>query len=83
MDALVAKQKALQLMPSAMYNIASVGADVVLAAALFLVNIELLESGRNCWKPHLEGATRIMSLMQTFTTVDESLRDYIMSDCIV
>lgn len=83
MDALMAKQKTLQLMPSALHNINTIGGDILLAAAVFLVNVELLESGTHCWKPHLEGAARIMSLVQTLTPVDEPLRDYIMSDCIV
>lgn len=83
MDALVAKHKALQLMPSAIQNIDSVGTVIVLAAALFLVNVELLESGKNSWKPHLEGAARILSLIQPLALFDESLKDYIMSDCIV
>lgn len=83
MDALVAKHKALQLMPSAIANIDTVGSDIVLTAALFLVNVELLESGKHCWKPHLEGAARILSLIQPLTLFDETLKDYIMSDCIV
>ncbi|QKD61306.2 uncharacterized protein FOBCDRAFT_148033, partial [Fusarium oxysporum Fo47] len=53
------------------------------SAALFLVNVELLESGKRSWKPHLEGAAQILSMTQPLTLLDESLKDYIMSDCIV
>lgn len=83
MDALVAKQAALQMMPAALQSIDSIGSDVLLAAALFLVNVELLESGKHGWKPHLEGAGRIISLIQPYGAFDETLRDYIMSDCFV
>ncbi|KAI8402116.1 hypothetical protein FOFC_17421 [Fusarium oxysporum] len=82
-DALVAKHKALQIMPSAIQNIITHSIDIILAAALFLVNVELLESGKRSWKPHLEGAARILSMTQPLTLLDESLKDYIMSDCIV
>ncbi|SPO04379.1 related to acriflavine sensitivity control protein ACR-2 [Cephalotrichum gorgonifer] len=83
MDSLVAKQKALQMMPAALQAMDTVGYDVILAAALFLVNIELIESGKNGWKPHLEGTRRIMSMIQPLAAADEGLRDYIMSDCLV
>lgn len=82
-DALVAKQKALQMMPSALESIDTIGGHVILAAALFLVNTELIESGRNGWQPHLEGTRKIMSLLQPLAAVDEAWRDYVMSDCIV
>jgi hypothetical protein len=82
-DALTAKHKALQAMPSALQNIDSIGSDVLLAATLFLVNVELLESGNRCWKPHLEGAAQIMSLIQPLSTLDVALREYIVSDCVM
>lgn len=82
-DALTAKHKALQAMPSALQNIDSIGSDVLLAATLFLVNVELLESGNRCWKPHLEGAAQIMSLIQPLPTLDVALREYIISDCVM
>ncbi|KAF4984105.1 hypothetical protein FZEAL_644 [Fusarium zealandicum] len=83
MDALVAKQKALQMMPSALQNIDSIGADVILATVLFLVNVELLESGWQSWRPHLEGAKRLLNMVQPYASFDETLRDYIMSDCYI
>lgn len=83
MDALVAKQKALQLMPAALQSIQSIGGEVILASVLFLINIELIESGKHGWKPHLEGAGRIMNMIQSLATHDETLRDYLMSDCFM
>ena len=83
MDALVAKQKALQLMPVALRSMDTIGGDVILAAALFLVNTELIESGKLGWKPHLEGTRNIMNLLQPLAAADETWRDYVMSDCVV
>ncbi|KAK2029041.1 hypothetical protein LX32DRAFT_639425 [Colletotrichum zoysiae] len=82
-DALVAKHKALRLLSSALQDIRSIGGDVVLASVLFFVNVELLESGRDGWKPHLEGAGRIMSYLPPVGTADSALRDYVMSDCFI
>ncbi|TDZ16580.1 Acriflavine sensitivity control protein acr-2 [Colletotrichum orbiculare MAFF 240422] len=85
-DALVAKHKAFRLLSSAIQEMSSsggVGGDVVLAAVLFFVNVELIESGRNGWKPHLEGAGRIMAYLSPAGPADEALRDYVMSDCFI
>ncbi|KAK1961427.1 hypothetical protein LY78DRAFT_294959 [Colletotrichum sublineola] len=83
-DALVAKHKALQLLSSVLQeDIRSIGGDVVLSSVLFFVNVELMESGRDGWKPHLEGAGRIMSYLSPVRTADVALRDYVMSDCFI
>ncbi|EFY96137.2 Zn(2)-Cys(6) zinc finger domain protein [Metarhizium robertsii] len=82
-DALVAKSKALTLMRGAVENIKTTGGDVVLAAALFFINVELIESGKHGWKAHLEGAGRIMSLLQPDSVADTALRDYMLSDCFI
>ncbi|KAI5464895.1 fungal-specific transcription factor domain-containing protein [Mariannaea sp. PMI_226] len=81
-DALVAKQQVLQMMSTALQNIDSIDGDVLLASVLFLINVELIESGKNNWKAHLEGAGRIMSILPV-STVNESLRNYLFSDCFV
>ncbi|KAH7157383.1 fungal-specific transcription factor domain-containing protein [Dactylonectria estremocensis] len=81
-DALVAKQQVLQMMPSALQSINSIDGDVLLASVLFLINLELIESGKQNWKAHLDGAGRIMALLPS-STVDASLRNYVMSDCFV
>ncbi|KAF5010079.1 hypothetical protein FDECE_3745 [Fusarium decemcellulare] len=83
MDALVAKQKALQMMPYALQNIDSIGADVVLATVLFLVNVELVESGWQSWRPHLEAAKKLLNMIQPYAAFDETLKDYIISDCYI
>ncbi|KAK1993440.1 hypothetical protein LX36DRAFT_252051 [Colletotrichum falcatum] len=82
-DALVAKHKALRLLSSALQDISGIEGDVVLASVLFFVNVELIESGRDGWKPHLEGAGRIMSHLSPVGAADVALRDYVMSDCFI
>lgn len=82
-DALVAKHRALNLMRYAIKDIDSTGGDVVLAAALFFINVELIESGKHGWKAHLEGAGKIMSLLQPVVAGNEALRDYMLSDCFM
>ncbi|KAG6982513.1 hypothetical protein BFJ63_vAg9879 [Fusarium oxysporum f. sp. narcissi] len=83
MDALVAKQKGLQMMPDALRNIDTIGADVILATVLFLINSELIESGWQSWRPHLEGAKKLLNMIEPYTGSDTTLRDYIVADCYV
>ncbi|KAL7934183.1 fungal-specific transcription factor domain-containing protein [Trichoderma chlorosporum] len=82
-DALVAKHTALKLMSSAIQNLDTVNGDVVLAASLFFINVELIESGKHGWRAHLEGAAKIMSFLRLTKAWDSSLRDYLLSDCFI
>lgn len=82
-DALLAKQGALRMMSTALKSVDSVNSDVTLTASLFLLNLEMLESGKKSWRPHLEGAGRIMSLMHRAPVARGTLRDYLMSDCLM
>ncbi|RBQ64594.1 hypothetical protein VDGD_21761 [Verticillium dahliae] len=83
MDSLVAKQKALRLLNEALQNMDNMGSDVILAAVLFFINVELIESGKHGWKAHLEGAGRIMAFLPPAEPSTEFLRDYILSDCFM
>ncbi|KAM0275919.1 hypothetical protein ACHAQH_007261 [Verticillium albo-atrum] len=83
MDSLVAKQKALRLLNEALQNMDNIGSDVILAAVLFFINVELIESGKHGWKAHLEGAGRIMAFLPPADPSTEFLRDYILSDCFI
>jgi hypothetical protein len=80
-DALVAKHKALRLMHAAVQDIDSVGVDVVLAASLFFINVELIESGKHGWRAHLEAAGKLMNLLEPTEGAARDLRDYMLSDC--
>ncbi|CAM1509496.1 Fc.00g032350.m01.CDS01 [Cosmosporella sp. VM-42] len=82
-DALIAKQAALRLLSKAINDVGSVDADVILAAILFFVNIELIESGKEAWMAHLEGAMRFMAALKPAADSTTALRDYVMSDCLI
>lgn len=82
-DALVSKHTALKLMSTAIQNLDTINGDVVLAASLFFINVELIESGKHGWRAHLEGAAKIMSFLQLTKAWDSSLRDYLLSDCFM
>ncbi|KAJ4260456.1 hypothetical protein NW762_007196 [Fusarium torreyae] len=70
-------------MPEALQNIDTIGADVILATVLFLINSELIESGWQSWRPHLEGAKKLLNMMEPYASFDKRLRDYIVADCYV
>ena len=68
-------------MHSAVQNIDTVGVDVVLAAALFFINVELIESGKHGWRAHLEGVGKLMAILPPSSASTQELRDYMLSDC--
>jgi hypothetical protein len=62
-DALVAKQQALSLLAQ---NVATVNAsniDLILVTILLFVNFALVESGRDKWRVHMDGAWRLIRLL--------------------
>lgn len=59
-SALAAKQKALVLLRSALSNPTSMDVDVILAAVLLFIELELLDSGRDNWRHHINGARTII-----------------------
>lgn len=83
MDALVAKQAALRLLCAAINDVGSVDGDVILAAVLFFINIELIMSGKEAWMAHLEGAGRVMAALKPAGEHATALRDYVMADCLM
>jgi hypothetical protein len=70
-------------MHTALQNVGSTNGDVLFAAALFLVNVELIESGKHGWRAHLQGAVKIMTLLQPADQTHEALRDCMLSDCFM
>ena len=86
-DALVAKQRALRLLKTALANIASVDVDVTLAVVLLFIEFELIDSGRNGWKHHINGARTIIqifcgSIISTQNAMSP-LRTCLISHCLV
>lgn len=80
--ALSAKQTALQLLYKAVNDVGSVDGDVILAAVLFFIHMELIEFGKEEWAAHLEGAGKVMATLKPAGEHATALRDYMMADCL-
>jgi hypothetical protein len=61
LDALRAKHRALSLLRNALMDKTTTDSDVILAVMVLFVELELLDSGRNNWKHHIEGARTIIA----------------------
>lgn len=86
-DALMAEQLALQRLRQALASIDRTGQDVVLTGILLFINFELMSSGKDGWKVHVDGARRIIDDFD-FSLVSPSaettmLHDYVVSDCLM
>ncbi|KAK4934464.1 hypothetical protein LTR10_024278 [Elasticomyces elasticus] len=86
-DALAAKQRALSLLKSALGSLAPADLDVALAVVLLFIDFELIDSGRDHWKHHIEGAKTIIETLagsDTWTqTAMSPLRTSLISNCLV
>ena len=86
-DALAAKQQALRFLRSNLVNIASADIDVTLAAVLLLIEFELIDSGRDNWRYHVNGArTIIKTLCNSNLSMQGAmspLRKCLVSNCLV
>ncbi|KAK5655334.1 hypothetical protein OQA88_5901 [Cercophora sp. LCS_1] len=84
-DALVAKGKAIRLLRSAIGKVTPTSRATLLAAIVFFVNMELIDSGRGGWSDHVEAAGALISSLQAGDALDSSLvplADAIAADCI-
>ncbi|KAH6839609.1 fungal-specific transcription factor domain-containing protein [Chaetomium sp. MPI-CAGE-AT-0009] len=63
-DALVAKGKAISLLRSAVGRMTPENQPMVLAATVFLINIDLIDSGKGNWQVHIEAASALMSSLR-------------------
>ena len=86
-DALAAKQRALYLLKSALSSIYSVGIDVTLAVVLLFIELELIDSGRDSWRYHINGARTIIDTLCRSNTSTQTamtpLRSFLISNCLV
>ncbi|KAH7134891.1 fungal-specific transcription factor domain-containing protein [Dendryphion nanum] len=64
-DALIAKSSALSLLAQSVANVNESNIDLILATILLFVNYDLIESGKDKWKVHMEGARRLIDLLGT------------------
>lgn len=62
-DALVAKQQALTLLAKSITTVDENNIDIVLMTILLFVNYALVESGRDKWRVHMDGAWRLIQLL--------------------
>jgi hypothetical protein len=86
-DALIAKQRALRLLSETLTNGYSINSDVVLAAIMLFIKFELLDSGRNGWRFHTEGARQLLGYLhqngKSELSALNTLRDCLVSNCVV
>lgn len=86
-DALAAKQRALCLLQSTLAKGASMDMDVVLAVVLLFIELELIDSGRDNWKCHADGARTIIKTLcgshDSTRTPISPLRSCLISNCLV
>jgi hypothetical protein len=85
--ALAAKFKALNLLQSALSNEAPMDLDVTLAVVLLFVEFELLDSGRDDWIHHIDGARKIIGKLCGSNVISarttSPLRRCLVSNCLV
>lgn len=85
-DALVAKQQALSLLAQSVASVNESNIDLILVVILLFINYDLIESGQDKWKVHMEGARKLINLLGTppFTQRPMSkLRLSMLSDFLV
>ena len=62
-DALVAKQSALSLLAQSVASVSESNIDLILVVILLFVNYDLIESGKDKWKVHMEGARKLINML--------------------
>jgi hypothetical protein len=86
-DALVAKQRALHLLNSALNDMPPADIDVTLAVVLLFIEFELIDSGKDNWRWHINGARTIIDILcgsnKLAHTAMSSLRSCLISNCLV
>lgn len=85
-DALSAKQKALSLLAKSVASVDNSNIDLILVVVLFFINYDLIESGRDNWKVHMEGAKQIVDLLGTPRFLQRPmsrLRLHVLADFVV
>jgi hypothetical protein len=85
-DALVAKQQALSLLAQSVATVNPSNIDLILVTILLFVNYALVESGRDKWKVHMDGALKLIRLLGDPPYLQKPmsrLRQTILSDFLV
>lgn len=85
-DALVAKQHALTSLAQSVATVNASNIDLVLVTILLFVNYALVESGRDKWKVHMDGALKLIGLLGEPPYIQRPmsrLRQTVLSDFLV
>ncbi|KAI3570552.1 fungal-specific transcription factor domain-containing protein [Fusarium oxysporum f. sp. albedinis] len=88
-DALTAKQKAMNHLREVLDTLDPTGSEVALVAMNFFIKFDLIDLdklGNQSWRAHLEGATSIMTLLNPDSNTDASsrmLRDRVITDSFI
>lgn len=85
-DALEAKQQALSLLAKSVATVHEANIDVILVTILLFINYGLIESGRDKWRVHMDGAWQLIRLLGEPPYLQEPmtrLRLTILSDFLV
>ena len=86
-DALSSKQIALRLLRQALENRQSIDLDIVLASVLLFIEFELIDSGKNDWRLHMNGARTLIDSLPSSYDMDPSsmspMRICLVSNCLV
>lgn len=85
-DALAAKQEALQLLAQSITVVNEANFDLVLGAILLFINMDLIESGLDKWRFHLEGARDVIALLGNPSyqlRPMSSIRTFLLSDFLM
>lgn len=85
-DALVAKQHALSLLAKSVASVNAANIDLILMTILLFVNYALVESGRDKWKVHMDGALKLIKLLGEPPFLQRpmsKLRQTVLSDLLV
>ncbi|KAM7190961.1 Fungal specific transcription factor domain containing protein [Naviculisporaceae sp. PSN 640] len=85
-DALSSKAKAISLLRAALQQGPVVNKEVLLAAVVFFINLDLIDSGKGTWQSHMQAASTLISSLQT-TQQDldyalASMANAVAADCL-
>ena len=86
-DALTSKQIALRLLRQALKDMQSIDMDIILASMLLFIEFELIDSGKDDWRLHMNGARSLIDSLPLSYDMNTSgmspMRICLVSNCLV
>ncbi|PGH26823.1 hypothetical protein AJ80_01402 [Polytolypa hystricis UAMH7299] len=80
---LMFKQRALYLLERSLSDPEQRGEETTIASALLLIILDLVESGRDGWKVHVEGAKRLIQSRLSNCDDGDSLSMFLTGNCMI